>query len=110
MIPSPAGAGTTGQPWSRRRDPATCARRLSKAIHAAAAARAGIKMSKKYNTESTNHGGARVRPTVIDQIHDEWCLANGYKLSSKSRQAFKPSREGSSLSPKSTSSRIREPG
>ena len=54
MIRSPEGAGTTGQPWSRRPELATCARRLIKATFAAAAARAGIKMSKKYNTEFIN--------------------------------------------------------
>ena len=100
MIRSPAGPGTIGPLWSLHLVAAIYARRLNRATTAAAVARAGIKMSKKYNTESTK----------IKKFHDEWCLANGYKLSSKSRQDFKPSRKGSSFKPKSTSSRIREPG
>ena len=54
------------------------ARRLSRATLAAAAAHAGIKMSKKFNTKSTNHGGLRKRPAIINQIHEQWCLDNGY--------------------------------
>ena len=76
-----------------------CARLLIKATFAAAAAHAGAKMSKKFNIESIK----------IKKFHDEWCLANGYKLSSRRAQAFKPSRKGSSFKPKSASSRIREP-
>ena len=54
MIRSPAGPGTIGQPSSRSlAEELTYARHLTKATSAAAAARAGIKMSKKYNTEST---------------------------------------------------------
>ena len=32
------------------------------------------------HTRSTNagHGGARTRPSVIDEIHDQWCRDNGY--------------------------------
>ena len=29
------------------------------------------------HTRSTNHGGWRVRPSVIDDNHYEWCKANG---------------------------------
>ena len=39
---------------------------------------------------NTKHGGPRIRPKIIDQLHDEWCKENGYKLSSA--QALK--REG----------------
>ena len=35
-------------------------------------------MSKKFNTKSTNHGGLRKRPAIINQIHEQWCLDNGY--------------------------------
>ena len=54
MIRSPAGPGTTGQPWSRRPELATCARLRIKGTFAAAVEHAGIKMSKKYNIEFTN--------------------------------------------------------
>ena len=53
-----------------------CARLRIKETFAAAAAHAGAKMSKKFNTESTK----------IKKFHDEWCLANGYKLSSRRAQ------------------------
>ena len=35
-------------------------------------------MSKKFNTKNTKHGGLRIRPAIIDQIHEQWCLDNGY--------------------------------
>ena len=110
MIRSPATPGTIGQPWWRRRELVTCARRLSRAINAAAAARAGLKMFMKFNIKYTNHGGARRRPKIIDQIHDEWCRANGYKPSSSREQGPSPQAKGSSLSPESTSSKIFLPG
>ena len=47
---------------------------------------------------------------LIKKFHDEWCLANGYKPSSKATQGPSPQAKGSSFKPKSTSSRIREPG
>ena len=31
---------------------------------------------------NTKHGGPRIRPKIIDQLHDEWCKENGYKRSS----------------------------
>ena len=31
---------------------------------------------------STNHGGARTRPTIIDEIHNKWLRDNGYKVAS----------------------------
>ena len=37
---------------------------------------------------NTKHGGPRIRPKIIDQLHDEWCKKNGYKRSSV--QAGKP--------------------
>ena len=98
--PSPAGPGTIGALWCLHLVAAIYARLRIKGTFAAAAARAGIKMSKKYNIESTE----------IKKFHDAWCLANGYKLSSRREQAAKPSRKGSSFKPESTSSRIRDPG
>jgi len=77
-----------------------CARLRIKGTFAEAAAHAGAKMSKKYNIESIK----------IKKFHDEWCLANGYKLSSRRAQGPSPQAKGSSFKPKSTSSRIREPG
>ena len=47
---------------------------------------------------------------LIKKFHDAWCLANGYKLSSRRAQGPSPQAKGSSFKPKSTSSRIREPG
>ena len=78
----------------------TCARHLSRAINAAAVARVGIKMSKKFNT----------RFTKILKLHDEWLRAQGYKPLSSRTQDSRPQAKGSSLSPESTSSRTREPG
>ncbi len=26
------------------------------------------------------HGGARRRPDIIDEIHDQWCKDNGYPI------------------------------
>jgi len=54
MIRSPAGPGTIGQPWLRRRALVTYARHLSRGISAAAVELAGIKISKKFNIEFTN--------------------------------------------------------
>ena len=80
IIRSPATPGPTGPPWYRNRARVTYARRLSKATTAAAVARAGIKMSKKFNIKYTSHGGARSRPKIIDKIHDQWCRDNGYPV------------------------------
>ena len=110
MTRSPATPGPIGPLWSLHLVAAIYARRLSRAIPVGTVAHAGAKMSKKFNTKYTNHGGARTRPTIIDEIHDEWCRANGYKSSSKVTQEARPQAEGSSFKPKSTSSRIREPG
>ena len=46
---------------------------------------------------------------LIKKFHDAWCLANGYKSSSKVTQEARPQAKGSSFKPKSASSRIREP-
>ena len=112
MTRSPATPGPTGPLWCRSRAQVTYARPRNRATNAAAVARAGLKMFMKSNTKYTNHGGARTRPKIIDQIHDQWCLANGYKPSSTETQGPKPQAKGgpARLIPKSTSSRIREPG
>ena len=34
-------------------------------------------MSHTPNTNA-GHGGHRIRPSVIDEIHDQWCRENGY--------------------------------
>ncbi len=34
---------------------------------------------------STKHGGHRIRPGIIDEIHDEWCKANGYPIRKQTR-------------------------
>ena len=110
MIRSLAQRGPIGPLWCRSRARVTYARPRNKGTTAAAVALAGLKMSKKSNTKSTSHGGARTRPKIIDQIHDQWCRDNGYKSSSKLTQEARPQAKGSSFKPKSTSSRIREPG
>jgi len=58
----------------------TYARPQNRATTAAAVAHAGIKMLKKFTTGFTSHGGARVRPDIIDEIHDQWCRDNGYPV------------------------------
>ena len=63
---------------------------------------------------SSKHGGKRTRPAIIDKIHDQWCVDNGYKLQAPSSeknnpQASSPKRKGSSFKPESTSSRTADP-
>ena len=69
----------------------------------------------KAQASSSKHGGKRTRPAIIDKIHDQWCVDNGYKLQAPSSeknnpQASSPKRKGSSFKPESTSSRIADPG
>ena len=64
---------------------------------------------KKLKASSFKHGGRRKRPTVINEIHDEWAEDNGYKASSSKQQASSPKRQASSSKPEATSSMIREP-
>ena len=58
----------------------------NRATTAAAAVRVGPKMAKKFRTGyirmilNKKHGGARSRPKIIDQIHDQWCRDNGYPV------------------------------
>ncbi len=81
-----------------------------RATNAAAAAHAGIKMSKKYNTKYINCG-LTLRKSI--KFYLGTCPlkeATGYKPSSNATQEARPQAEGSSFKPESTSSRIREPG
>ena len=64
---------------------------------------------KKLQASSFKHGGRRERPTVINEIHDEWAEDNGYKASSFKQQASSPKQQASSSKPEATSSMIREP-
>ena len=43
---------------------------------------------------NTKHGGPRIRPKIIDQLHDEWCKKNGYKRSSGQASEQADKREG----------------
>ena len=43
---------------------------------------------------NTKHGGPRIRPKIIDQLHDEWCKKNGYKRSSVQASEQADKREG----------------
>ena len=63
----------------------------------------------KSQASSFKHGGRRERPTVINEIHDEWAQDNGYKASSSKQQASSPKQQASSSKPQATSSMIREP-
>ena len=64
---------------------------------------------KKLQASSFKHGGRRERPTVINEIHDEWATDHGYKASSSKQQASSPKHKASSSKPEATSSMIREP-
>ena len=48
---------------------------------------------------NTKHGGHRIRPKIIDQLHDEWCKKNGYKRSSVQASEQADKREGGPTSP-----------
>ena len=64
---------------------------------------------EELNSQAFKRPETGSEPTRIKKFHDEWCLANGYKLSSNRTQESRPQAKGSSFKPKSTSSRIREP-
>ena len=66
----------------------------------------------KAQASSAKHGGKRTRPAIIDKIHDQWCVNNGYdpKASSLKRQASSPKHKASSSKPQASSSRIADPG
>ena len=59
----------------------------------------------KRQASSSKHGGARTRPAIIDKIHDQWCVNNGYdpKASSIKPQASSPKHKGSSFKPQASS-------
>ena len=53
---------------------------------------------------------------LINKIHDEWCIANGYKPQAPSLERYKPQaaspkpkQQASSFKPQATSSMIRDP-
>ena len=65
----------------------------------------------KHQASSAKHGGTRTRPAIIDEIHDQWCVNNGYdpKASSFKREASSPKHKGLSFKPQASSSRTTDP-
>ena len=65
----------------------------------------------KHQASSSKHGGARTRPAIIDKIHDQWCVNNGYdpKASSIKPEASSPKHKASSFKPEAASSRTTDP-
>ena len=65
----------------------------------------------KHQASSAKHGGTRTRPAIIDEIHDQWCVNNGYdpKASSFKREASIPKHKASSFKPEAASSRTTDP-
>ena len=62
---------------------------------------------KKLQASSFKHGGRRERPTVINEIHDEWALNNGYKASSCKPQASSGLKlQAASLKPQAASFKL----
>ena len=90
MTRSPAGPGTTGQPWSRRRDPATCARHLSRATHAAAVARVGLRTLKKFNIEYIR----MLLSEIIKELNEENAPPGGWREGDKLTSPQAGSRKG----------------
>ena len=92
MIQSRATPGLIGQPWWLMQMlpcmelRANYARPLNRVWSAAAVERAGIKMSKKFTTKNTKHGGLRIRPAIINEIHEQWCRDNGYTSNERLHQ------------------------
>ena len=102
MTRSPARAGRIGPLWCLHLVAAIYARPRNKGTNAAAAARAGLEMSMKFNTRFTNVWAKPQDPAAL-----VWAPA--YKPSSNREQEARPQAKGSSFKPKSTSSRIRDP-
>ena len=100
MIRSPARAGTIGALWCLHLVAAIYARRRNSWTRrdghiVKIAARAGLKMSMKFNTRSTKR--------KIYKYHEQWCRDNGYKPTSpqaagRRNQGHKPRVQASSLS------------
>jgi len=44
-------------------------------------------------TKQHKHGGNRIRPDIIDEIHNEWCRDNGYPIKHKYHESRKAARE-----------------
>ena len=101
-IRSPAQPGTIGALWCLHLVAAIYARPRNKGTNAAAAARAGLEMSMKFNTRFTNVWAKPQDPAAL-----VWAPA--YKPSSNREQEARPQAKGSSFKPKSTSSKIFSP-
>ena len=71
MIRSPATPGTIGQLLSLHLVAAIYARRLNKTTPAAAAARAGHEMSKKFNIKSIKNESRKKTKNKKVQIHKQ---------------------------------------
>ena len=57
------------------------------------------------------HGGARSRPAIIDEIHDQWCRDNGYPVKSQAsgNKSCKLQARGNSTSFKPQANSTRAP-
>ena len=72
---------------------------------------------KKLKASSFKHGGRRERPTVINEIHDEWAQDNGYGSKDQAIQETVPwnevleatSSEAPSSKPQAPSSKPQAP-
>jgi hypothetical protein len=71
----------------RRRRAARLRTRATNAKTVEHAGTGACRMSHIRNTRPY-HGGARSRPAIIDEIHDQWCRDNGYPV--VRQQALKP--------------------
>ena len=49
--------------------------------------------------ENTKHGGLRVRPTIIDEIHEAWARENGYRDKAPSAIASSAKHQAPSVKP-----------
>ena len=113
MIRSPATPGLTGALWCLHLVAAIYARPQIRATTAAAAAHAGQEMSMKFNIKYTKNESRKKTKSTKVQTHKQGgdrTNTSVYKPSSTRAQEPRPQAKGSSFKPKSTSSRIREPG
>ena len=113
MIRSPATPGLIGPLWCLHLVAAIYARPRNKGTNAGAAARAGIKMSKKFNIKFTkNESRKKTKSTKVQTHKREGDRANTsvYKLSSSREQEGSPQAKGSSFRrPESASSGTWDP-
>ena len=93
-------------------EPGTCARLLFRVTSAEAVARAGQRIFMKFNIKYISK--KYTKEDIINETvpHNDIEEAQGYKPSSTETQGPKPQAKGgpARLIPKSTSSRIRDPG